>query len=79
MSWDQGRGVVTLKRMPFNRLAAMHRLLPSLCTRQLRISGLGWAAQGREIVGIVTAGRAGWEGRAVTQPFHHCAYMFALY
>lgn len=27
--------MVTLKRMPVNRLAVMHRLRPSLCTRQL--------------------------------------------
>lgn len=30
MSWDWGRDAVALKRMPVNRLAATHSLLPSL-------------------------------------------------
>lgn len=34
MSSCCGRDLVTLKRAPVNRLAATHRLLPSLCTRQ---------------------------------------------
>lgn len=34
MSRDGGTDMVTLKRMPVNRLAPTHCLLPSLCTRQ---------------------------------------------
>lgn len=65
MSWDGSRALVTLKRMPVNRLAAMLCQLPSLCTRQLswrlRTSGLGWAVQGKETEGEGVGGDYGRE------------------